>query len=127
MKLVVSYQTGDGYTYSEQCVVPVEYESAEQLAIDIEDAVTRYLFSLETYRQAVDKFTLDNGSFIDHHGPERETWYKKWKEFYDIHNTSPAITFSVASLHIDHFVEDYKYVPPTIYTVDEWFDSVKVN
>lgn len=38
MRLVVIYYEGDGFTYSCQNTVPVEYESAEALAVDLEEA-----------------------------------------------------------------------------------------
>jgi hypothetical protein len=39
MRLVIVYSVGDGYTWSGEVVLPVEYESAEALYVDFEEAV----------------------------------------------------------------------------------------
>lgn len=43
MRLVIEYSEGDGYTYCCTNTFPVEYESAEQLLVDIEDTVKAWI------------------------------------------------------------------------------------
>ena len=41
MQLVLEYQQSDGYTYSCTNTLPVEYESVEALAVDLEAAMRK--------------------------------------------------------------------------------------
>ena len=43
MRLIVSYTEGDGCTYSCQRDIPVVYDSAEQLTVDIEEVANRII------------------------------------------------------------------------------------
>lgn len=46
-KLVVTYTEGDGYTWSAEATVPLEYESPEQFLCDFADKLAEISNSLE--------------------------------------------------------------------------------
>ena len=122
MKLVVNYSVGDGFTYCCQCDVPVEYESAEQLLVDIEDAVTRLLAARKNQRDRQLAFDEEHGSFAGNRpGKQRDEWFVKYKAFYADNPFPDDRDYMVGGLFTSHFIEDGKFFAPTIYTVDEWF------
>jgi len=84
MRLVIRYPVGDGYTWSGEVVLPVEYKSAEALYVDFEEAV-------------------------------RAAQRMGWRGY----------EFEVAGheFDADDFLENDRYTPPEILTVDEWFSQ----
>ena len=39
MRLIIEYEHGDGFTYTATRTIPMEYDSAEALAVDFEQAI----------------------------------------------------------------------------------------
>ncbi len=70
MKLVLEYGQGDGCTYWAERTIPVEYESAEALIVDLENAAKsaycsdewRFVFAGHTFYASdfFDKNSFDN-------------------------------------------------------------------
>jgi len=128
MKLVVSYSVGDGYTYSCQSDVPVEYESAEQLLVDIEDAATRLLAARKHQRDSHLAFEEKHGTFTGScFGKKHDEWFAKYKAFYADNPFPDERDYMVGGLFTSHFIEDEKFYAPIIYTVDEWFAARVVS
>jgi hypothetical protein len=128
MRLVVSYSEGDGCTYSCQCDVPVEYESAEQLLVDIEDAANRYLAVDAAYYAAWQEFDGKRGSFSDIGSlkpKQREEWQTAYLKFCDEHKRPDPDDFRIKQLRVNHFIEGRNFYAPAIYTVDEWFEAAE--
>ncbi len=126
VKLIVEYDIGDGCTYHCTETKAIEYPSAEQLLVDIEDMANQYLearkklYSPEVQGQrnaewqAMAKsntFTVEN---IQAH-----------REKYELKH--PYLQYNGYELSIEPFINndndkrEYRYCPPEIYTVDEWF------
>lgn len=123
MRLIVSYSHGDGFTYSCQSDIPVEYESAEQLLVDIEDAVVRYLAAINEHHERRQEFEREHGRVGDiiNDSKKRGEWFEKWSVFYEANKTPDERDYQIARLWTSHFIDDGKFIAPNIYTVDEWF------
>lgn len=107
MKLVVMYESTDGYTYSCINTIPMEYESAEALLVDLEQKANEYIADMKAY------------SLI---GAKCKTIQEKVEAYtntpYPIGNK-----YMVGGLMATPFVYEDKFVAPQIYTVDEWFSA----
>jgi hypothetical protein len=90
-RLILEWEDTDGFTYSCPRVSKGIYSSKEELIIALEEFAEIYILHI-----------LEHGVFdID----------EKYIFFPLIDDT----------LDITLFVENYKYIPPTIRTLDEWF------
>lgn len=110
MRLVIEYSEGDGYTYCCTNTFPIEYESAEQLLVDIEHACAEYL-RREKERQ-------DSRPDI---APGNAADFQEWVEKYPY--IQPEMRIGNRILWLTHFLEGDVFVPPYVYTVDEWFNE----
>lgn len=120
MRLIVSYTDTDGYTYSCQNTVPVEYESAEQLLLDISLWVSLYLEQCQQRHAAwaaFDKKWRGKATVKDEYWEE----HSKISDSFSIN--APIMKIGGAELYLNHFIENEKFYPPCIQTVDEWFKS----
>jgi hypothetical protein len=82
MRLVLTYVQGDGYTYSCDVALPVDYESGEALLVDFEaEARDAYQRQVAYFAVAGRQFSTQN--FFDqgsYYGPEVLTvdeWFGK--------------------------------------------------
>lgn len=64
MRLVIKYDVGDGYTWWCDVVLPVEYESAEQLYVDFE-AAARAAYAANVYAFVVANREFHTDYFFD--------------------------------------------------------------
>jgi hypothetical protein len=64
MRLVIKYAAGDGCTWWCEVVSPVEYESAEQLYVDFEDAA-RKAHMAKVYAFVVAEGEFETDCFFD--------------------------------------------------------------
>jgi len=122
-KLVVSYTHGDGCTFSCDENVPVEYESAEQLTVDIETAALEFLrndaarsLEMEAHGRCPEKQELRTKWFEDY-----RVMHARWKkidEEFELLNALAKIR-----IHVIRFVDGGVFEAPTIRTLDEWFDA----
>ena len=112
MRLVVQFQIGDGCTYSCTETIAVVYDSAEQLLVDLEDAVNNYIKSHEQYYKDYEKY--ENIKSFD----ERVLAYQEQKKkLFALRDT----TLPKTNIILSYFIENNKFEAPTIMTVDEWF------
>jgi len=94
VKLVITYTTTDGYTYSNDHILPIEYESPEALLLAFDEAI-------QTYQTDPSKAFFQIGA---HHF---EAWdFREYRETRD--------SFAVSS--VEHTL-------PNIYTLEEWFEK----
>jgi len=96
MRLVVSYQETDGFTFSCERTVPVEYVSIDDFLLDTRIALIEYLT-----KGGSDKF----------HGVELCDLH----EIYDEQGTLPYDD-CIKQHGVIHYMID-----PTVQTVDDWF------
>lgn len=144
MRLVMIFATGDGYEFSGQETLPVEYESAEKLLCDIEDAARKYQTEEKRQWEALtalqEEYDYDN--LIRESGrirlrkrprPEDEEINRRLTEYFDRHQAlfkknkaqeyrtlklSPRIELDVSA-----FIDSQgNFNPPEIVTVDEWYE-----
>jgi hypothetical protein len=125
MKLIVSYTEGDGCTYSCQRDVPVDYESAEKLLCDIEAMATEFIENLRQasieYDQYREKYPYMNRPLSDEQRADSDAYRAKW---HDLTNRDRLwIRTDAADICVNHFINGLTFYPPTIYTVDEWFEA----
>jgi len=64
MRLVIKYTAGDGCSWSCDVVLPVEYESAEQLYVDFE-AAARAAYAANVYAFVVANREFETDCFFD--------------------------------------------------------------
>lgn len=136
MRLVVSYTHGDGYTYSCDGNVPFIYESAEALLVDLEKAVSDYQSGFTYYDQIWNEHNKKWESFMERirqkrkvTDEERAEWQAARHETILAANNARERAEVLGDpdgmhLYLNHFIENGKFYPPNIYTVDEWFASI---
>jgi hypothetical protein len=112
MRLIIEYDVTDGCTFSCTNTFPLEYESAEQLLVDIEHNVAEYVI-WNAQREKEFDFVIGDADFA--------TKYVELVKKYPY--TSPTMQIKDRILWLSHFLEDGVFVPPYIYTVDEWFSK----
>lgn len=109
MKLVITYSVGDGYEYSGTSSDPVEYESAEALAVNLEAHVKAWLKARDANSRAWCPGSKD-----------RDEWRRK-----NIEATSALAAtnrFPGTNLCASWFTDyEGEWEEPTIQTLDEWF------
>ena len=123
MRLIVQYVEGDGCTYSCENSIPFEYESAEKLLLDLEELAS------STIRHDASRITAW-ATFQEKWArkPIADSKFQQWRKDYDavseqfpLSSDGRTIVSGSSTLFIEHFIEDGKFYPPNIYTVDEWF------
>lgn len=115
MRLVIEYSEGDGHTYCCTNTFPIEYESAEQLLVDIEHACAEYLLKEKE---------KDETRPEPKHKQTDEQYLEKmtaWMAKYPY--VQPEMRVGGRILWLTHFIENGVFVPPYIYTIDEWFNA----
>ena len=112
MKLVVSWNAGDGYTCSFDMHVAVEYESAEDLAVDLEEHCKAWKVRQIKWQARARDWNLWRYD---------EEYRREWITARDTMENSAE--FKTTSLIAESFFEDGVYYAPMIRTLDEWWDS----
>lgn len=85
MKLVVVYTDTDGYTYSCQRCIPVDYVSAENFLVEFEEACKQafasrvWEFQFGGHTWDVTSFMVE-GRYYDPHVYELEDWFDKYSK-----------------------------------------------
>ena len=124
MRLIIKYYEGDGYTYSCETIVPIEYDSAEQLLIDMETMVNTVIEYDNNVSEAWSNFNIKWNA--KNRKPEAEfiEAYTSLSAKFSILNR-PCRDFGGINLgiNVDSLIENGKFIAPDIYTVDEWFAS----
>ena len=126
MKLVVSFDIGDGCTYSCQCDTPIEYESSEQLLLDLEDMAERYISDTRMHKAKWENFAREYGAVSQVYSmtpKQREEWYTAHSEFSKTVGRLDYSCYRIENLFVTNFIEDDKFVAPKIYTLEEWFEA----
>lgn len=117
MKLVVSWQDTDDCTYSCDVHQPVEYESAEALAVHLEEFCKDFIVRRKAH---LESSPYRNGRhFWPGDSPEWKAWVKACGEF----DSNPQ--FAGVGLYADCFIQDGKYVAPDIRALDGWWEACK--
>ncbi len=114
MRLVIEYTEGDGYTYCCTNTHPIEYESPEQLLVDLEQACLDFL--------AKERERTESCPELPAHKQSKEEYYAKlfeWSEKYPF--VDPEISLNGCVLYLNNFIQGDLFVQPSIYTIDEWF------
>ena len=100
MKLVMTYDVGDGYTWSSEIVQPFEYESLEKAYCD-------FIVIFEDYQEK----------------------YKEARNSESYRYLNPDVKFAGFEINLSNFhqYEDGKdfWVEPQLQTLDEWFETNK--
>ena len=127
MKLVVSYDEGDGHTYWTEHHVCLNYESAEALYIYIEEKMKEYIKKCEEdrvkYKEWEERLKKDGvkwngrraGDYPDEYKPPQSQIQSYWK----VH---PHF-----ELYYLHFLDGNKICMPEIRTLEEWWTANCVN
>lgn len=114
MRLILEYSEGDGYTYCCTNTFPIEYDSAEQLLVDIEHACAEYLLKeKEKEDSRPEHNTKGDFKYLEK--------MRSWMEKYPY--VQPEMRIGNRILWLTHFIENGVFVPPYIYTIDEWFEQ----
>jgi hypothetical protein len=138
--LILEISDTDGYSYSATRTLPFEFESKEALASEIFIKATRYMETEAAQQAAIeatmkdlpegkDTFTFDlpqpqQDELIEQHGRIYEEYEPKLAACSEI--VSGQYKLSIR-LFINFAVNGDEFSAPTIYTVDEWFESYKVK
>lgn len=120
MKLVVLFTTGDGCTWSQDHVVPVECESAEKLLVDFEAEVMRAAAQRELEQQEYERFSKGYMKLRSNAKSTEEDWAAllSSRSSYDTN-----VNFLGKSWALSTFYDHVNKEPFTIdiLTLDEWF------
>ena len=123
-RLIVEYSHGDDCTYTCEETIPVVYESAEKLLLDIENAVKAYLKYQDEKDAAWDKFHKKwqgkNDYTKDAYWAEHELITGKFP-----HMGECTVDIGGSTIYLDHFIYKQQIYLPEIYTVDEWFKDAE--
>lgn len=92
MKLIMTFEIGDGYTFNADVTIPIEYKSAEAAIVDFETIAKKtYAESRgawprpsEEFVFAGHKFHVDNhfgrpGEFISPRFPTVDEWFEEFR------------------------------------------------
>ena len=100
MKLVMTYDVTDGYTYNSEIVKPFEYESLEKAYCD-------FIVIFEDYQKK----------------------YKEACDLQSYHYLNPDVKFAGFEIDLSNFHqhEDGKdfWIEPRLQTLEEWFEANK--
>lgn len=132
MRLVVHYTVGDGCTYHCDVTLPILYDSAEKLLVDIEDACNA---RIAYQAKMAGLWAAHNHKYRNQYSnPKSVDQEAAWEAFQAVRaqeEPEPKIEVGETELWISHFMEqsDGKWiiVLPTIYTVDEWFVASELH
>jgi hypothetical protein len=100
MKLVMTYTIGDGCSWHQNVILPIEYESAEALIVNFEQALDKAKDCGESFfKFGEEEFTVNDFFYQD----------KEWN--------AKKMAFALKA-------EDKML--PEIFTLDEWFEKNKI-
>jgi|SRR5476651_1982516 len=122
MKLVVCFSTGDGYTYSCDHVMPVEYDSAEQLLVDIEAEVMRAVRAQQDLLDCYSEYDQAEKTFRNKRGVTVEQ-ISEWRFNNRVPKFDTEVNLFGQHWNFTHFYssELKKVYEIDICTLDEWF------
>ena len=109
MKLVMTHDTGNGYTDSEYHTCPFEYESLESAYVDFMEHLNRYRQILEKAAETDDYYPLiDNQiKYVMFAGMDFDlSCFQEW----DINKNGKQV---------------YTWSEPEFYTLEDWFEKHK--
>jgi hypothetical protein len=123
MKLVVCFSTGDGYTYSTNHVLPIEYDSEEQLLVDIEVEVMRAVNEYQALRKRYAEHEKAEKAFRSKKGVTTEQ-VMEWQRHHRLPNFDTSVNLFGEQWDVSHF---YSSEAKTMYdldicTIEQWFE-----
>ena len=131
MKLIIKYNVGDGYTWNAEIVLPVEYESKEQLELDFLEFFEKFLQQKKDHKT----WSIANNAISSRlnyrfkTSQEEKAHNKATAELLEYREGEPKVSDYIdflsgqEALESYDFVEGDTYYPPEIMTIDEWFQK----
>lgn len=124
MRLIVEYVDTDGCTYDCTVTVPVVAESKEKLHEDLSNMAEAYLNMVKLRTQAWDSFYEKYKHLPTEKASVQMQYFKERNDIAErFPHSDPQYVCGSHTIPIDRLIENGKYYPPSIYTIDEWFEE----
>lgn len=135
MRLVLTYNVSDGYTYAYEVVTPIVYESAEAFYCHFEEALQLHVEKLSSYHKTYDNWyakilPIRRQIRTDKKDKNKDKWLDRHAEMMKEMPTRPDSKFRIGNYEFEYeyFVVNVngkvEISMPDICTVDEWFNHV---
>lgn len=131
MKLVLTFSIGDEFSSSDH-VMPIEYESAEQLLVDLENEILKVANSISEYYKQREIWSKRYDVFKHRElrlsEKEREKWYEDNPRPDYVRGVLNFLDYDMWSIgDFYDFDNQQVYDIFEILTLDEWFERNKTN